>query len=47
MAKIQLNGKKITINSRLSVLELLKKYKLKPVKIKFKQTYLFKFLFDQ
>lgn len=25
----------------------LKKYKSKPVKIKFKQTYLFKFLFDQ
>ena len=33
MAKIQLNGKKITINSRLSVLELLKKYKLTNKKI--------------
>tara|TARA_B100000579_G_C22186516_1_gene556543 strand:- start:254 stop:457 length:204 start_codon:yes stop_codon:yes gene_type:complete len=33
MAKIQLNGKKITINSRLSVLELLKKYKLNNKKI--------------
>ena len=28
MAKIQLNGKKITIKSKLSVMDLLKKYKL-------------------
>ena len=28
MAKIQLNGKKITIKSNFSILDLLKKYKL-------------------
>ena len=28
MAKIQLNGKKINISSKLSVLDVLKKYKL-------------------
>ncbi len=28
MAKIQLNGKKISIKSKLSLLDLLKKYKL-------------------
>ena len=28
MAKIQLNGKKISIRSNLSILDLLKKYKL-------------------
>ncbi len=33
MAKIQLNGKKITINSNLSVKELIKNYKLKENKI--------------
>ena len=33
MAKIQLNGKKITIKSNLSILDLLKKYKLSNKKI--------------
>jgi len=33
MAKIQLNGKKITINSNFSILDLLKKYKLVNKKI--------------
>ena len=33
MAKIQLNGKKITIRSNFSVLDLLKKYKLDNKKI--------------
>tara|TARA_Y100000816_G_C25686845_1_gene363483 strand:- start:353 stop:556 length:204 start_codon:yes stop_codon:yes gene_type:complete len=28
MAKIQLNGKRITIKSKISILDLLKKYKL-------------------
>ena len=28
MAKIQLNGKRITIKSKLSIMDLLKKYKL-------------------
>ena len=28
MAKIQLNGRKITIKSKFSILDLLKKYKL-------------------
>ena len=52
MAKIQLNGKKITINSKFSIQDLLKKYKLinKKIaielngiiipKIKFKKKYL-------
>ena len=33
MAKIQLNGKKITIKSNLSIFDLLKKYKLSNKKI--------------
>ena len=33
MAKIQLNGKKITINSKYSIQDLLKKYKLNNKKI--------------
>ena len=33
MAKIQLNGKKITINQRTTVLELLKNYKIDQKKI--------------
>ena len=33
MAKIQLNGKKITIKTNISILELLKKYKLNNKKI--------------
>ena len=33
MAKIQLNGKKISINSNFSVRDLVKKYKLKENKI--------------
>ena len=33
MAKIQLNGKKITIKSKFSILDLLKKYKLTNKKI--------------
>ena len=33
MAKIQLNGKKISIKSNLSIYELLKKYKLNNKKI--------------
>ena len=33
MAKIQLNGKKITVNTELSVKALIKKYKLKENKI--------------
>ena len=33
MAKIQLNGKKITINQKTSVFDLLKKYKLDKKKI--------------
>ena len=33
MAKIQLNGKKITIQSRSSIYDLLKKYKLLTKKI--------------
>jgi len=33
MAKIQLNGKKIKINSNFSVKDLIKKYKLKENKI--------------
>ena len=33
MAKIQLNGKKISIKSNLSILDLLKKYKLLNKKI--------------
>ncbi len=33
MAKIQLNGKKIKINTSLTVKDLLKKYKLKENKI--------------
>ena len=33
MAKIQLNGKKITIKSKYSILDLLKKYKLNDKKI--------------
>tara|TARA_B100001029_G_scaffold161119_1_gene149628 strand:+ start:278 stop:523 length:246 start_codon:yes stop_codon:yes gene_type:complete len=33
MAKIQLNGKKITVNTNLSVKALIKKYKLKENKI--------------
>ena len=33
MAKIQLNGKKITIKTNLSILDLVKKYKLNVKKI--------------
>ena len=33
MAKIQLNGKKISINTNFSVRDLVKKYKLKEKKI--------------
>ena len=33
MAKIQLNGKKITIKKNLSILNLLKKYKLNNKKV--------------
>ena len=33
MAKIQLNGKKIKINSKYSIKDLIKKYKLKEKKI--------------
>ena len=33
MAKIQLNGKKIKINSKYSIKDLIKKYKLKENKI--------------
>jgi sulfur carrier protein len=33
MAKIQLNGKKITIKQKISVFELIKKYKLDQKKI--------------
>ena len=33
MAKIQLNGKKISINSKFSVKDLIKKYRLKEKKI--------------
>tara|TARA_B100000767_G_C19602829_1_gene466439 strand:- start:94 stop:297 length:204 start_codon:yes stop_codon:yes gene_type:complete len=33
MAKIQLNGKKITINQKTSIFDLLKKYKLDKKKI--------------
>ena len=33
MAKIQLNGKKIVINTKFSILDLLKKYKLSNKKI--------------
>ena len=33
MAKIQLNGKKIIIKSNLSILDLLKKYKLNNKKV--------------
>ena len=33
MAKIQLNGKKITIKSRTSIYELLKKFKLNNKKV--------------
>ena len=33
MAKIQLNGKKISIHSKFSVRDLIKKYKLKEKKI--------------
>tara|TARA_B100001027_G_scaffold10429_1_gene6440 strand:+ start:764 stop:967 length:204 start_codon:yes stop_codon:yes gene_type:complete len=33
MAKIQLNGKKISIRSNLSILDLLKKYKLHDRKV--------------
>jgi sulfur carrier protein len=33
MAKIQLNGKKITLNQKLSVFDLLKKYKLNTKKV--------------
>jgi sulfur carrier protein len=33
MAKIQLNGKKITIKSKLSIYDLLKKFKLNNKKI--------------
>ncbi len=33
MAKIQLNGKKITIKSNFSIMDLLKKYKLSYKKI--------------
>ena len=33
MAKIQLNGKKVSINSRITIHELLKKFKLNNKKI--------------
>ncbi len=33
MAKIQLNGKKININSKLSVFDVLKKYKINEKKV--------------
>ena len=33
MAKIQLNGKKLVINSKYSILDLLKKYNLSDKKI--------------
>ena len=33
MAKIQLNGKKITINQKVSLFDLLKKYKLDKKKV--------------
>ena len=33
MAKIQLNGKKISINSKFTVKDLIKKYRLKEKKI--------------
>ena len=33
MAKIQLNGKKVTIKSNYSILDLLKKYKLSNKKV--------------
>ena len=33
MAKIQLNGKKITVNSKITIYELLKKFKLNNKKI--------------
>ena len=33
MAKIQLNGKKITLKTKLSIMDLLKKYKLDNKKI--------------
>ena len=33
MAKIQLNGKKVVINSKYSILDLLKKYKLANKKV--------------
>ena len=33
MAKIQLNGKKITINSKVTIYDLLKKFKLNNKKI--------------
>jgi|TARA_B110000305_G_C18904347_1_gene387836 sulfur carrier protein len=33
MAKIQLNGKKVTIKTNLSILNLLKKYKLNNKKV--------------
>ena len=33
MAKIQINGKKITIKSNYSILDLLKKYKLSNKKV--------------
>jgi len=33
MAKIQLNGKKVVIKSNLSLLDLLKKYKLNNTKV--------------
>jgi sulfur carrier protein len=33
MAKIQLNGKKITINQKISLFDLLKKYKLEKKKV--------------
>ena len=33
MAKIQLNGKKITVKSNFSIFDLLKKYKLRHKKI--------------
>ena len=33
MAKIQLNGKKITVNQNITILDLLKKYKLDKFKV--------------
>ena len=33
MAKIQLNGKKITLNQKISLFDLLKKYKLDKKKV--------------